>query len=272
MSPAPAFPYDLIATDLDGTLLRRDGTISPRTRAALVDACAAGAAHIVVTGRAVPWVRPILDDLGYEGLAVCGQGAQLYDAGTHRLLTSVTLDRMVARTALEKIEAETGPLAVAASLDGLQGAVLFERAFRTPADGLGVEYIDNRAELWSAPLGRLYIQHPTLSDDELTAVATQAVGSLLSVVLAGHDTIELLPQGLSKATGLRLAARRLGLPGSSAIAFGDMPNDIPMFHWSGHGVAMGNAHAEVLAVADEVTSSNEDDGIALVLERLLPAG
>lgn len=79
---APAFPYKLVATDLDGTLLRSDDTVSERTRDALTAATAAGAAHIIVTGRAVPWTRHILDDLGYEGLAVCGQGAQVYHAGS----------------------------------------------------------------------------------------------------------------------------------------------------------------------------------------------
>ena len=78
------FPHRLIATDLDGTLLRSDDTISQRTRDALAAATAAGAVHIVVTGRAVPWTRHILDDLGYDGLAVCGQGAQVYHAGEHR--------------------------------------------------------------------------------------------------------------------------------------------------------------------------------------------
>lgn len=76
------FPYKLVATDLDGTLLRSDETVSARTREALAAVTAAGAAHIVVTGRAVPWTRHILDDLGYRGLAVCGQGAQVYDAGS----------------------------------------------------------------------------------------------------------------------------------------------------------------------------------------------
>lgn len=121
---APVFPYRLIATDLDGTLLRSDESVSQRTRDALAAATAAGAAHIVVTGRGVPWTRHILDDLGYEGLAVCGQGAQVYDVGAHRLLTSVTLDRQLAAVALAKIEAEVGPLYLAASRDGLEGEVL----------------------------------------------------------------------------------------------------------------------------------------------------
>ena len=125
------------------------------------------------------------------------------------------------------------------------------------------------SDLWSAPLSKIYIQHPTLSDDELAEVAARAAGGFVTVTMAGEGIVELLPLGLSKATGLSLAARRLGLKAADTIAFGDMPNDIPMFAWAAHGVAMANAHDELRAVADEVTSSNDEDGIAVVLERLL---
>ncbi|GGX82340.1 HAD family hydrolase [Streptomyces minutiscleroticus] len=268
---APAFPYRLVATDLDGTLLRSDDTVSQRTREALAAASAAGALHIVVTGRAVPWTRHILDGLGYDGIAVCGQGAQVYDAGAHRLLTSVTLDRQLAGLALSKIEAEVGPLAVAASRDGVDGDVLVGPGYRVQGLLQAVPFTDV-AELWAAPLTKMYIQHPDLSDDELAEAARQAAGGLISVVMAGEGIVEILPLGLSKATGLSIAARRLGVKAAETIAFGDMPNDIPMFGWAGHGVAMANAHDSLKAVADEVTSSNEEDGIAVVLERLLAQG
>ncbi|MCX4584205.1 HAD family hydrolase [Streptomyces sp. NBC_01481] len=261
--------YRLIATDLDGTLLRDDDTVSQRTRDALAAATAAGAAHIIVTGRAVPWTRHILDDLGYEGLAVCGQGAQVYHAGEHRLLTSLTLDRQLARLALSKIEAEVGPLALAASRDGLDGEVLVGPGYRVQEGPLPVVAYEDPAELWSAPLNKVYIQHPELDDDALTSVARATVGSLVNVVMAGAGIVEMLPLGLNKATGLSLAARRLGLRAADTIAFGDMPNDIPMFGWAAHGVAMANAHEELKAVAHEITASNEHDGIAVVLERLL---
>ncbi|MET7742159.1 HAD family hydrolase [Streptomyces sp. NPDC005385] len=263
------FPYKLVATDLDGTLLRSDDTVSARTREALAAVTAAGAAHIVVTGRAVPWTRHILDDLGYQGLAVCGQGAQVYDAGEHRLLTSVTLDRQLAGLALAKIEAEVGPLLLAASRDGLDGEVLVGPGYRVHDGPLPVVPIRDAADLWSAPLNKVYVQHPTLSDDELAAVATEVAGGLVGVTMAGAGIVELLPLGLSKATGLSLAARRLGAKAVDTIAFGDMPNDIPMFAWAAHSVAMANAHADLKAIADEVTSTNEEDGIAVVLERLL---
>ncbi|MEU9096652.1 HAD family hydrolase [Streptomyces sp. NPDC048361] len=268
-APGRPFPYKLVATDLDGTLLRSDGSVSQRTRDALAAATAAGAAHIVVTGRAVNWTRHILDDLGYDGLAVCGQGAQVYHAGEHRLLTSVTLDRQLAGLALSKIEAEIGPLALAASRDGLDGDVLVGPGYRVQEGPLPVNRFEDLAELWSAPLNKVYIQHPDYDDDALAAITRQVVGSLVGVVMAGAGVVELLPLGLSKATGLSLAARRLGCKAADTIAFGDMPNDIPMFGWAEHGVAMANAHDELKAVAHEITASNDDDGIAVVLEQLL---
>ncbi|MGW4730054.1 HAD family hydrolase [Streptomyces shenzhenensis] len=263
------FPYALVATDLDGTLLRDDGSISQRTRDALTAATAAGAAHIVVTGRAVPWTRHVLDDLGYQGLAVCGQGAQVYDAGEHRLLTSVTLDRQLAGVALAKIEAEVGPLFLAASRAGLDGEVLVGPGYALTG-ALPATPFTEVADLWAAPLNKIYLQHPKLSDDELAEAARGAAGGFVTVAMAGEGIVELLPLGLSKATGLSLAARRLGLKAADTIAFGDMPNDIPMFGWAAHGVAMANAHEELKAVANEMTTSNEEDGIARVLERLLP--
>lgn len=263
-----SFPYRLIATDLDGTLLRSDESVSQRTRSALAAATDAGAAHIVVTGRGVPWTRHILDDLGYKGLAVCGQGAQVYDVGEHRLVTSVTLDRKLAAVALAKIEAEVGPLYLAASRDGLDGDVLVGPGYSVTGALPSTPFTDV-ADLWAAPLNKIYVQHPQLSDDELAQAAQRVAGGFVTVVMSGAGIVELLPLGLSKATGLSLAARRLGLKAADTIAFGDMPNDIPMFAWASYGVAMADAHEELKAVADEVTSSHDEDGIAVVVERLL---
>lgn len=265
--PAAPLPYRLVATDLDGTLLRSDATVSAGSRAALAAVAAKGAAHIIVTGRSVPWARHVLEDLGYTGLAVCGQGAQVYDAGAGRLLTSVTLDRQVGALALAKIEAEVGPLALAASRDGLRGEVLIGPGYVYNPE-LPVLHIGTADELWTEPINKLYVQHPRLSDDELVLVATEVVGDMVSATMAGEGIVELLPLGLTKARGLSLAARRLGVTAAETIAFGDMPNDLPMFAWAGYGVAMANAHPDVRAVADEVTASNDEDGIVPVLERL----
>lgn len=118
--PSPP-AHALVATDLDGTLLRRDDTVSRRTRAALALAARAGARHLVVTGRTVPGIRGLLAELGYRGPAVCGQGTQLYDAGSGRLVRTLTLDREAADTALGKIEAQVGPVFAAVDQDGAEG-------------------------------------------------------------------------------------------------------------------------------------------------------
>lgn len=265
---APPIAYSLIATDLDGTLLRGDDTLSDRSLDALAQVAAAGAQHLVVTGRPAPRVRPLLDVLGSRGLAVCGQGAQLYDAGADRLLWSVTLDRELAETALGKIEAEVGQVYAAVDQDGVDGLTLIEPGYLMPHPTLPAVRVRHRDDLWCEPISKVLLRHPTLSDDELAATARAVVGSLATVTMSGPGTVELQPCGITKATGLALAAEHLGLGAHETIAFGDMPNDIPMFDWAARGVAMDNAHPELKAVADEITLSNEDDGIAVVLERL----
>ncbi|MFD4692649.1 HAD family hydrolase [Streptomyces sp. NPDC058463] len=122
--------------------------------------------------------------------------------------------------------------------------------------------------LWAAPLRKIYVQHPVLDEDALALIATRAAGHLVGVAKAGPGEIELLPLGLDKATGLAYVARRLGLTGADTVAFGDMPNDLPMLDWAAHGVAMAGAHPELRAAADEMAPGNDEDGVAVVLERL----
>ncbi|SUP62044.1 Hydrolase [Streptomyces griseus] len=260
--------YALVATDLDGTLLRAGDQVSARTRAALELARGAGARHIVVTGRPVPGVRGLLARLGYDGIAVCGQGAQVYDAAGGRMLSALTLDRETAATALGKIEAETGALFAAVDQDGTDGHTLIEPGYRMAHPTLPARPVPHRDSLWERPIAKVLIRHPELTDDELAAAARSVVDGLATVTMAGPGTVELQPLGVTKATGLARAAAQLGLGPADTLAFGDMPNDVPMLRWAAHGVAMANSHAELLAVADEITVSNEEDGVARVLERL----
>ncbi|MYT91560.1 HAD-IIB family hydrolase [Streptomyces sp. SID8359] len=267
--PSPMPPaYALVATDLDGTLLRPDDSVSARSRAALALAASAGARHLIVTGRPVPGIRALLADLAYTGLVVCGQGAQLYDADSARLLRSVTLDREAADTALGKLEAEVGAVFAAVDQDGPDGVTLIERGYRMPNPMLPALRVDSRGALWERPVIKVLVRHPELGDDALAAAARGAVGDLASVTLAGPGTVELAPYGVDKGTGIAAAAELLGIGPERTVAFGDMPNDLPMFRRSGHRVAMGNAHPELRAAADEVTASNAEDGVAAVLERL----
>ncbi|NUO46667.1 MAG: Cof-type HAD-IIB family hydrolase [Streptomyces sp.] len=262
--------YAVVATDLDGTLLRGDLTVSARTRAALARAGAAGARHLVVTGRPAAGCRSLLAPLGYEGIAICGQGAQLYDVGADRLLSSATLDRALVRELVRAIADAAGPLALGVVTAGLAGEFLV-----TPGFGERVRHgwrlVEDAEGLWTRPVEKVLIRSRLLDDDRLAGLAVRVSAGRIEVTHSGEGMVELLPAGVTKASGLAEAARLLGFRAADTVAFGDMPNDIPMLTWAGHGVAMGNAHPELRHRADEIAPTNEEDGVAAVLERLFPA-
>ncbi|GHA90361.1 HAD hydrolase family protein [Streptomyces termitum] len=266
--PVPkAPPYRVVATDLDGTLLRADLTVSARTRRALELVAASGAAHLVVTGRPAAACRRLLDSLGYTGLAVCGQGAQLYDAGADRLLSAERLDRGLARSVVARVEELLGPLEL-----GVVTSPPESRFKVTPGFGERVRHgwdvTADRALLWDAPIDKLVLHHRTVGDDALAEAAQRLCGAEVTVVHSVAGMVEVLPRGITKGTGVARALERLGRTGAQTVAFGDMPNDLPMLELAGHGVAVAGAHPALRAVADEIAPGHEEDGVAEVLERL----
>ncbi|MES4906810.1 MULTISPECIES: HAD-IIB family hydrolase [unclassified Streptomyces] len=261
--------FRLVATDLDGTLLRSDLTVSARTRAALALAGRAGAHHLVVTGRPAASSREFLVAIGYRGLAVCGQGAQLYDASADRLLVSAALDLDLARAVVKRTEEELGgrPLELAVVTAAPENRFVITPRFTDrvrPDWGL----VGSREELWAQPIEKVLMRHREVPDGRVAAAAALAGGGEVSVTHSEKGMIEVLPAGVDKAVGLGRAAERMGFSPEDTIAFGDMPNDIPMLEWAGYGVAMGNAHPGLIAVADEVAPDHDEDGVAAVLERL----
>ncbi|MFK3729151.1 HAD-IIB family hydrolase [Streptomyces sp. NPDC088090] len=266
--PVPeAPPYRVVATDLDGTLLRSDLTVSGRTRRALELVAASGAVHLVVTGRPAAACRRLLDSLGYTGLAVCGQGAQLYDAGTDRLLSAERLDTELARSVVARVEELLGPLEL-----GVVTSPPESRFKVTPGFGERVRHgwdvTADRSLLWDAPIDKLVLHHRTVGDDALTEAALRLCGDEVTVVHSVRGMVEVLPRGITKGTGVARALELLGRTGAETVSFGDMPNDVPLLALAGHGVAVANAHPALRAVADEIAPGHEEDGVAAVLERL----
>jgi len=263
----------LIVCDVDGTLFDDNETITPRTREAIRAAVSAGAHFVVATGRPPRWIRPVVDALGFAPMAVCANGAVVYDPASDRVMSACTL-----------------PVDTLAEL-----AEIATRAI--PGAGLAVERIDTRAHdtatpqfvsspgyehawlnpdntevsienLLSAPAIKLLIRKPGARSSDLAAELAEHVPNRGDITYSTENgLVEIVPVGISKATGVAEIAHSLGIAGGEAVAFGDMPNDISMLVWAGRGVAMRNAHPEVLAVADEVTASNDDDGVGRVLER-----
>src|SRR5262249_6174205 len=126
----------------------------------------------------------------------------------------------------------------------------------------------SREELFSQPVVKLRARLPGMSVDAVVAALAPRVGDGVALSFSTpRGLVEMAPAGVTTAPGLVWVAAELGVGPSDVIAFGDMPTDIPMLDWAGHGVAMANAPPAVLAAADEVTASNAADGVALVLER-----
>jgi hydroxymethylpyrimidine pyrophosphatase-like HAD family hydrolase len=121
----------------------------------------------------------------------------------------------------------------------------------------------------AAGFTKLLVRHPQMAEDEITERVAAAVGDLALVTSAGAPVAELSAPGVHKASALERLCAEQGVAADEVVAFGDGPNDLPMLQWAGRGIAMANAHPSVLAAVDEVTESNEDDGVAVVLEQLL---
>jgi Cof subfamily protein (haloacid dehalogenase superfamily) len=259
----------LVATDLDGTLVRSDGrTISDRTRDALAAAEAAGLMVVLVTGRPPRWMNEVAETTGHTGLAICANGALLYDLHTEAVVDSHLLSPQVLQSVVDVLRAEIPDLRF-----GVEYGMTFAHepeyrhgwAIGTPQTRVGpVDTIIDQAA------AKLLARHPTLEPDELLRRAAAVLGENATVTHSSdYGLLEISASGVTKASALAELAGRHGVAAAEVIAFGDMPNDLAMLAWAGRSVAVANAHPKVLAAADEVTGSNDDDGVAQVVERLV---
>jgi Cof subfamily protein (haloacid dehalogenase superfamily) len=263
----------LIACDVDGTLIADDERVTPRTRDAVRAAIDAGAQFVLATGRPPRWVRPVVDELGIAPMAVCANGAVIYDPAIDRVISARTLSVDLLGELAEivtRVISGAG-LAVERVGDSAHDAVTpqflsspgYEHAWLNP-DNTEVSIED----LLSAPAVKLLIRKAGARSADIAAKLAGHVGIKGDITYSTNNgLIEILPLGISKATGIAEIARPQGIIDDDVVAFGDMPNDVPMLLRAGHGVAMGNAHPDAVAAADEVTTPNTDDGVARVLER-----
>jgi hydroxymethylpyrimidine pyrophosphatase-like HAD family hydrolase len=263
----------LIASDVDGTLLDPTERISSRTRAAVHRVLAAGVPFVLVTGRPPRWIPPVIEELGHAGLAICANGAVLYDAATDQVCHAMTLDPTLLQTAADAVATALPGAKLAVELPGSRAVVngadqfLAEPDYTHPWPAADSETAP-RDVLLGRPAIKLLVRLPEVSSAVMAVAVREILGARLDVTFStGHGLIELSAPGVTKGTALARLAGELGVPPADVVAFGDMPNDLPMLQWAGCGVAMANAHPDVLGTADEVTAPNSEDGLALVLER-----
>jgi Cof subfamily protein (haloacid dehalogenase superfamily) len=261
----------LLATDLDGTLLRPEPPISSRVTDALAAAQAAGVVVVLVTARNWRSVRGIADEAGVGGLAICSNGAVVYDLGSGVVTRSQALDLRDVRAFLDRCRT-IGDLAIA--WETAVGAYRTPRyhalAMRDPnfsaAYLSAIEIVDDIAD--HHEITKLLVRHETLAAGELLALVA-SIGHPVTATVSGGRFVEITAPGVTKAFALAAVCAELGIERSDVVAVGDQPNDLPMLQWAGRGVAMGNAHPEVLAAITERTATNLEDGLALVIEHFL---
>jgi Cof subfamily protein (haloacid dehalogenase superfamily) len=265
----PGLPK-LIATDLDGTLVRSDDTVSAYTHEVLDRVRAAGIRIVGATGRGPRLTELTRNDIRAADFLVLAHGGWVYDCADPVPLRSERLSGRLLSELLADMEAEVGPLTVMVEALEHPGAPLW--GTRAPDWRYEVVVEERtRAECLTSDVIKAYACSPDHHVDDLLAAARRIVPpDVASVTQAGLNVIEICPPDVDKGTGLAVVAQAVGVDPADVLVFGDMPNDLPMFAWAGWGrVAVANAHPTVHAVADEATASNDEDGVAVYLDRLL---
>jgi hydroxymethylpyrimidine pyrophosphatase-like HAD family hydrolase len=264
----------MIATDLDGTLVRSDDTVSAYSREVLQRVRDAGIRIVGATGRGPRLTELVRHDIPAADFLVMGGGGRVVDLGDPEhpvVLRDERLDGAALADLLAAIEGEVGgTLSVLIEAGDTHSSPLWgdpDPAWRYP----DVVEARVRTECLGGPVLKGFARLADCDVDELLAAARRVVPpSVATITQAGLGYIEICPPGVDKATGLAVVATALGVDPRDVLVFGDMPNDLPMFRWAGFGrVAVANAHPEVRAAADEVSSSNDDDGVARYLDAML---
>ena len=265
--------YKTIVLDLDGTLTTSEKVITPRTKSALMEAQRAGIRIVLASGRPTYGISPIANELkigSYGGFVMAYNGGRITDWSSKEIVFD------------QPLAPELVPDLYAAAMESGTEILTYQGegiAATNPND----EYVKHEAFINKMPI-QLYndfihqVEHPI--NKCLIVGKPQLVAELekqLSAKLAGKCSIyrstdfflECVPQGIDKAASLDWLKERMGIDRDEIVAMGDGYNDISMIEYAGLGVAMANATQEVKEKADFVTLSNEEDGVAYVIEEVL---
>ena len=258
----------LVATDLDGTLLHTDGTVTSRTRKVLTELDARGITVVFVTGRPIRWMDDLWQHVGGHGIAICSNGGIVYDVQRHEVIEARTIRPTVGLQVATLIRAEA---------PGTVFALEKTTGFGKEPAFLPAEDDATRPELDVGPLDvvftdnvvKLLALHLDKEPAAFWASVEETVGHLVTTTWSSVGAlVEMSAAGVTKASSLADYCASRGIAPEEVVAFGDMPNDIPMLQWAGTSYAMANGHASTHAAAGHIAPRNDEDGVAQVLEQL----
>ena len=260
--------HKLVATDLDGTLLHTDGTVTDRTREVLDALDAMGVTVVFVTGRPIRWMESLWHHVGDHGLAICSNGGIVYDVPGRAVVEARTIPRHIGLKVADLVRSE-----LPGSMFALEKATGFGKEpvfLPQPEDQDNPDLtIGPLEEIFDDSVVKLLALHLEMAPDEYWARVEQLVGDAVTTTWSSVGSlIEMSAAGVTKASTLELICAERGIAAEDVVAFGDMPNDIAMLEWAGTSYAMANAHPTAIAAAGHTAPRNDEDGVAQVLTEL----
>lgn len=255
-------PLRLVATDLDGTLLDPQGRVTARTREVLDLLDERGVPVVFTTGRPVRWMEELWDAVGGHGLAICSNGGIVYDVSRRRVRDHRAVPREVGLRAAALVrEAVPGTTFAVEHTTGWAR----EHGFPTHPDDADAVSADWES-IWTDDVVKVLAVHRDLDPEDFWRRVEGTVGDLVTTTWSSSFAlVEISAAGVTKATTLAAVAAEMGIDRTEVVAFGDMPNDVPMLEWAGRSYAMAQAHPSVRDAADASAPGNDDDGVARVL-------
>ncbi|MGD9958662.1 HAD family hydrolase [Nocardioides sp.] len=256
----------LVATDLDGTLLRSDGTVSPRTRDVLTALETRGVPVVFVTGRPMRWVDELHDDVGGHGLAICSNGAIVYEVADRAVRRALPLDRAIVLEVAARLRAALPGTAFA--LERTHGFAREDSYRSRHVEPVGTPH-GTLEEILDDTVVKVLALHDEMDGDAYWRAVDRLVGDLVDVTWSSTwALVEMSAHGVTKASTLALLCAELGITSAEVVAFGDMTNDIAMLQWAGTSYAMADAHPAAQAAATHRAPGHDADGVAVVLTEL----
>lgn len=269
MTPPADFDLGLVASDIDGTLLLDWKPIATATIDAIHRCQDMGIPFVLVTGRPIRWLEAIAAQIPDLGRVICLNGAVVYDIASASVISADTIefsdvDEIVSTITSSHPEAHF-------AFETLTGGLVDKNFIsRNPRHA---QVLEDLSELATRDVVKILVSTGSYDSEALhdlidPLVAANCHASFSSPV---NGLVELAPAGVTKAKTLENLCNHLGVAREQVLAFGDMPNDIEMLTWAGHGVAMGNALQSVKDCAATVTHTVDEDGVAHYLNAALDA-
>ena len=260
----------LIATDLDGTIVHHDGTITPRTLAAFQRARDLGVEIWFVTGRPPRWMGEIKDAFGY-GNAICCNGAMHYDLLQESVIEEWAIPHDLLLETIKRLRQSIPRVSFAVeSHNYFKREKSYVAIWDAGIDHDGCNQIE---EVLTLPILKMLIRCSghEFTSDQMLEIAIREIGDLVTVThsSATASLLEISAKGISKGETLALMAGRRGIYADECVSFGDNPNDFSMLEWCGRSYAMADGHADARHFAKDVAEPCTEDGVAKIIEKLL---